>query len=61
MEPFFYAILLDFGRARVVLSLLAHGVLRSPIENVSVRSLRGMTGAQAAASVLVYYGKTCTD
>lgn len=56
--PFFYDYYyLILVVPALLLSLLAQGVLRSTYRKMSsVRSLRGMTGAQAAASVLVYYG-----
>lgn len=56
--PFFYDYYyLILVVPALLLSLLAQGVLRSTYRKMSsVRSLRDMTGAQAAASVLVYYG-----
>lgn len=56
--PFFYDYYyLILVVPALLLSLLAQGALRSTYRKMSsVRSLRGMTGAQAAASVLVYYG-----
>lgn len=58
--PFFYDYYyLILVVPALLLSLLAQGALKSTYRKMSsVRSLRGMTGVRAAASVLAYYGIT---